>query len=733
MDKPTSAQKRTFATGHGIICAGLPRSGTLSLATALDILGVGPVQHGMRDNGTREVFAWTHAAWCTFPFLRSRLSAHDGKLPKFLPAYDPLLPWTRADWDRLVGRYRCTTDLGSMFSEQLITAYPEAKVIVVERPVDRWARSYCRVLIDRVYCGVGGFIKCTLGPWADTTTSAAYYYVSMGWLGTFSKREAYKILPERHREHYQMVRRIVPAEQVLEFDFKDGWEPLCKFLGVPVPDVPFPYVNDEVEFLQMLHGLDFMILSRLAKKLGWVLLGVGAAAFLSRATTRRDIFRAIDCMLTRPSHPRPRFIQQSLSHRFSPQRLTHHTTRIMAATEPVAEPSAPSYNPRYVDIGINLADRVYRGKYRGHQKHPDDLEAVMDRAKQVGCTKLLVTGSDWHSIKGAADLAKEYPGAVYYTAGIHPCSSSIFGGGKSTAHDEEHTAPCDPDPSAPIPKGSVDLQKSASNITRLKQIFADAKASGAGHLIAFGEFGLDYDRLHFCNKTVQLHSFAEQLKVAAAMEPQLPLFLHSRAAAEDFARLMKDAFGPRLENLKRGGVVHSFTGSLEEMRELLELGLYVGINGCSFKTEENCAVVKELPLDRIMLETDGPWCEVRPSHAGWKYLVEELAEQPEPAAESAAAPDAAAEADGTQKRHKPQKQPNHNNKRKNQKKEPEVPSRFKATKNWTEGCMVKGRNEPCTIERIAKIVAGIQGISVEEVCEAAWRNTNKVFDLGESA
>lgn len=279
-----------------------------------------------------------------------------------------------------------------------------------------------------------------------------------------------------------------------------------------------------------------------------------------------------------------------------------------------------------------------------------------------------------------------------------------------------------------MPDRAVDLKKSAANITRLKKLFADAKASGSGHLIAFGEFGLDYDRLHFCNKTVQLHSFAEQLKVAASMEPQLPLFLHSRAAAADFARLMKDAFGPRLENLKRGGVVHSFTGSLEEMRELLDLGLYIGINGCSFKTEENCAVVKELPLDKIMLETDGPWCEVRPSHAGWKYLIEK---KPESSGETTPAPEDAADANGTGKRHKPQKQPNHG-KKKNQKAEPEVPSRFRATKNWQEGCMFKGRNEPCTIERIAKIVAGIQGVSVEEVCEAAWKNTTKVFDLGES-
>ena len=236
-----------------------------------------------------------------------------------------------------------------------------------------------------------------------------------------------------------------------------------------------------------------------------------------------------------------------------------------------------------------------------------------------------------------------------------------------------------------------------------------------------GEFGLDYDRLHYCSKTIQLHSFAAQLKVAATIFPQLPLFLHSRAAHEDFVRLLKEAFGEKLEKLEKGGVVHSFTGTAEEMRELMDLGLYIGINGCSFKTVENCAVVKEVHLDRLMIETDGPWCEVRPSHEGYKYLIEKKKEEPAPENEQ----------NGTgaaEPAKKPQKQS-----KKNQKKEPEVPERYKIVKKekWEEGAMVKGRNEPCNIERVAKIIAGIKEVSIEEVCEAAWKNTVKVFGLEE--
>lgn len=234
--------------------------------------------------------------------------------------------------------------------------------------------------------------------------------------------------------------------------------------------------------------------------------------------------------------------------------------------------------------------------------------------------------------------------------------------------------------------------------------------------MAFGEFGLDYDRLHYCNKAVQLHSFEAQLKVAASLSPQLPLFLHSRAAHSDFVALLKATFGDRLERLEKGGVVHSFTGTVDEMRELMDLGLYIGINGCSLKTKENCSVVREIHLDRIMLETDGPWCEVRPSHEGWKYLLQDkVAEE--------------LLANGTATKSEQQVKKGN----KNQKKEPQVPERFKVVKKekWQEGAMVKGRNEPCNIERVARIVAGIKGISVEDVCEAAWINTVKVFGLGE--
>lgn len=179
---------------------------------------------------------------------------------------------------------------------------------------------------------------------------------------------------------------------------------------------------------------------------------------------------------------------------------------------------------------------------------------------------------------------------------------------------------------------------------------------------------------------MQLEYFAKQLDIA--IEVGLPLFLHSRAAHEDFKYLLKE----RLDKLPKRGVVHSFTGTETEMLELVELGFDIGINGCSMKTQENIDVVKKVPLERIQLETDGPWCEMRPSHASAAF-VKDMGE---------------------------------------------ISWKSVKKEKWVDGAMVKGRNEPCMIGRVAWAVAGIKGISVEELTEAAWKNTVKMFGLGES-
>ncbi|KAI0205609.1 TatD family hydrolase [Astrocystis sublimbata] len=418
--------------------------------------------------------------------------------------------------------------------------------------------------------------------------------------------------------------------------------------------------------------------------------------------------------------------------------------------------SNSTYKPRYVDIGINLADPIFRGVYGRKERHPDDLQAVVSRAQQVGCQKLIVTGSDFASSKSALGIAQEYPGIVYTTAGIHPCSSSIFSSSHAHHDLKEYTMPSDPDPEKAVSEEhEPETEKTKEIITELRNLIESARTTHPSAIVAFGEFGLDYDRLHFCSRKVQQHSFAAQLDLVLSLSPQPPLFLHSRAAHEDFVGLLKEKFGSKLEKLERGGVVHSFTGSAAEMHELADLGLYIGTNGCSFKTEENCEVVKQIPLDRLMLETDGPWCEIRPSHAGYRYLLEAKAKAEgiyaapvgdgadaattasEPTPTSTATPTPSGTRTATPNQQQDQSaaaQPKPAKPfKKNQKKEPELPERWRTVKKekWVEGAMVTSRNEPCMIERVAQVVAGVRGEPLRDVCDAAWANTVKVFGLGE--
>jgi TatD DNase family protein len=240
---------------------------------------------------------------------------------------------------------------------------------------------------------------------------------------------------------------------------------------------------------------------------------------------------------------------------------------------------------RYVDIGINLSDPVFQGNYHGKQVHESDLDDIVQRARDVGCQKFMVTGSDLEESKRAIEIAQKYPGFCYATVGVHPCQAKLFDS---------------------FPGGPEKL------LEELRSLALEAKQ--AGHAVAFGEFGLDYDRLFLSPKEPQLKYFEAQLDLA--VEIQLPLFLHSRAASEDFEKLL----APRLKKLPKRGLVHSFTGTMEEMQRLVALGLDIGVNGCSLKTEENLEVVKSIPLEHIQIETDGPWCEIRPSHASSKFL-----------------------------------------------------------------------------------------------------------------
>ncbi|KAJ5109903.1 TatD family [Penicillium argentinense] len=276
---------------------------------------------------------------------------------------------------------------------------------------------------------------------------------------------------------------------------------------------------------------------------------------------------------------------------------------------------------RFFDVVVTFTADQFRGIYRGNQYHEPDFGEVLKRAKDYGCEKVMLTTMSLDGAKQNLDLVRQFP--------------------------------------------EISLREYGKSLI----------AESPSPLAVFGEIGLDYVYLDCADKEMQLRVFKEQLDMATQF--QLPLFLHVRESTDDFISIIK----PYLSKLPRGGLVHSFAGSKAEMLRLVELGLAISVNGVSFRTEEQIEMVKGIPLERLQLETDAPWCEVLGNDPGIEPFL------------ATARP---------------------------------LPPSCKHNK-CVLGQMVKTRNESCTIERVGLMVAGLKGVTTEEVAEAAWKNSCRMF------
>ena len=204
-----------------IIGAGFGRTGTTSLKAALEQLGFAKCHH------MTEV-------------LLNPSQAHG-----FLDAWrgNPV------DWDRLFDGYQATTAWPACtYYQQLIDHYPDAKVILSVRDPERWYAS----AYETIYPA-----HAVVPPWVGKLFPKLGVFRKMileqVWDGTFESRFADKELAiGKFNAHNQQVIDSVPAEKLLVFEVKQGWEPLCQFLGVPAPDTPFPHLNDKQQFKLLL-------------------------------------------------------------------------------------------------------------------------------------------------------------------------------------------------------------------------------------------------------------------------------------------------------------------------------------------------------------------------------------------------------------------------------------------------------------------------------------------------
>jgi TatD DNase family protein len=188
---------------------------------------------------------------------------------------------------------------------------------------------------------------------------------------------------------------------------------------------------------------------------------------------------------------------------------------------------------------------------------------VLQRARDAGVTRMIITGSSNQGNLDAARLAESEPGKLYATAGVHP----------------HHAADFD-----------------ATSETLITELTANEA------VVAVGECGLDYFR-NFSPREAQLHAFQAQLEIAASTG--LPVFLHQRDAHDDFVEVLE----PMLAKIPRA-VAHCFTGEHESLREYLAMGLWIGITGwiCDERRGKHLHdIVADVPDDRLMIETDAPY------------------------------------------------------------------------------------------------------------------------------
>ncbi|KAH6641161.1 P-loop containing nucleoside triphosphate hydrolase protein [Chaetomium tenue] len=219
-----------------VLSLGMPKTGTASMAAAYRILGLQDVHHGIDAIFTypSDFAVFSRAADATFPTLPT----YTGK------------PFTRADWDAAFGPCEAVTDLAPLFAAQLIDAYPEAKVVLVEREMESWYRSTAAAL-DMFFGAVPTFFIEVVEPMIGSCAGPASKKLLQGYYGARTGEEAKANARQRYVQHYEMVRKMVPKEKILEFRLADGWGPLCEFLGKPVPDEPFPRLNEAVAFKNM--------------------------------------------------------------------------------------------------------------------------------------------------------------------------------------------------------------------------------------------------------------------------------------------------------------------------------------------------------------------------------------------------------------------------------------------------------------------------------------------------
>lgn len=289
----------------------------------------------------------------------------------------------------------------------------------------------------------------------------------------------------------------------------------------------------------------------------------------------------------------------------------------MAAVIPTRAP------PFLVDIAANLTDCVFRGvDWKGNRLHEDDFDCVLQRAQDHNVQQIILTGTSLAQSAKAIALCRRYPDRrLLCTVGVHPAHSGEFLRPLNHAEVqhvvEDDTSMVHAHYARPETcTADVEERNATARLDCLVQMIEQNRDV----VVAVGEIGIDYAELTCCPREVQEKYFARQ--VAAFAPLGLPFLFHSRECGMTFVEQLGTTWAAASATSPSAlrGVVHSFNGSKEEQDTLLGMDLHLSVNGSAFREKALADQIATIPLDRLMLETDAPWCDVRPKDYGAGFV-----------------------------------------------------------------------------------------------------------------
>ena len=200
------------------------------------------------------------------------------------------------------------------------------------------------------------------------------------------------------------------------------------------------------------------------------------------------------------------------------------------------------------------------------EQYNEDLEAVIDRAKSEGVSKIVVVGFDRPTIVKAMELAEEYS-FIYAAVGWHPVDA---------------------------------IDMTDKDLAWIEELAAHPK------VVALGEMGLDY---HWDKSPKHIQKEVFRKQIALAKKVKLPIIIHNREATMDIVEILKEEGAHEV-----GGIMHCFSGSIETAKECMKMNFYISFGGpVTFKNAKNVKeVAAAIPVERLLIETDCPYLTPHP-------------------------------------------------------------------------------------------------------------------------